>query len=412
MRSVVPPWRKGGLDISEVTLPEVLARAGYQHRGIFGKWHLGHSSVKYHPLHRGFTEFVGHYNGAIDYFTHQREGQLDWHTGYETNHDEGYSTDLITAAAVDFIDRHAGDPTPFLCYVPFNSPHGPLQAKPEDLDKYESLAHSGPPFRDLPGEGTGSRARPVFGEEGRGKSQRQTLAAMISSLDDGVGAILEALEKHGIADDTLVWFFSDNGGVGVGDNRPLRGAKGSVFEGGIRVTAALRWPARVPAGRTVTAPLAYIDVLPTLMQIVGVEDHAGKPLDGISALDVLTGAEREITRELYSYVGLNGEATEQITIIEPEWKLVVIGPRITNAAATETRQVHLFRIAADPFEKNDVASENPILVQKMLIKLREFRALQPADAVAPYFERDPAFKAPREWRMPDRETYGGEGSQP
>ena len=178
------------------------------------------------------------------------------------------------------------------------------------------------------------------------------------------------------------------------------------------MTAALRWPARVPAGRTVTAPLAYIDVLPTLMQIVGVEDHAGKPLDGISALDVLTGAEREITRELYSYVGLNGEATEQITIIEPEWKLVVIGPRITNAAATETRQVHLFRIAADPFEKNDVASENPILVQKMLIKLREFRALQPADAVAPYFERDAAFKAPREWRMPDRETYGGEGSQP
>jgi arylsulfatase A-like enzyme len=235
---------------------------------------------------------------------------------------------------------------------------------------------------------------------------------MISSLDDGVGAILEALEKHGISDDTLVWFFSDNGGVGVGDNRPLRGAKGSVFEGGIRVTAALRWPARVPAGRRVTAPLAYIDVLPTLMQIVGVEDHAGKPLDGIAALDLLTGSEREITRELYSYIGHGGEATEQITLIEPEWKLIVIGPRITNPAATQDREVHLFRITSDPYEKKDVASENPIVVHRMLAKLREFRALQPADAVPPYSERDPAFKAPSEWRMPDRETYGGEGSQP
>jgi len=259
MRTVVPPWRKGGLDVSEVTLPEVLGRAGYQHRGAFGKWHLGHSSVKYHPLRRGFTEFVGHYNGAIDYFTHQREGELDWHTGYESNHDKGYSTDLIAAAAVDFINRHAGGPAPFLCYVPFNSPHGPLQAK-------------------QPEEGPAGQTHPIFGGEGRGESQRQTLAAMISSLDDSVGAILKALEEHEVADNTLVWFFSDNGGTGVGDNRPLRGAKGSVFEGGIRVTAALRWPARVPAGRRVTAPLAYIDVLPTLMQIVGLEDHTpGSP---------------------------------------------------------------------------------------------------------------------------------------
>ena len=402
MRTVVPPWRKGGLDVSEVTLPEVLGRAGYQHRGAFGKWHLGHSSVKYHPLRRGFTEFVGHYNGAIDYFTHQREGELDWHTGYESNHDKGYSTDLIAAAAVDFINRHAGGPAPFLCYVPFNSPHGPLQAKQEDLARNESLARSGPPFRKQPEEGPAGQTHPIFGGEGRGESQRQTLAAMISSLDDGVGAILKALEEHEVADNTLVWFFSDNGGTGVGDNRPLRGAKGSVFEGGIRVTAALRWPARVPAGRRVTAPLAYIDVLPTLMQIVGLEDPAGKPLDGIAALDLLTGAEREMTREIYSYIGHAGEATEQITLIEPQWKLIAIGPRITNPAAAADPEVHLFRITSDPYEKNDVASENPIVVHRMLAKLREFRALQPANAVAPYSERDPAFKAPREWRMPDR----------
>ena len=140
MRAVLPPWREGGLDLDEVTLPQVLARAGYKHRGIFGKWHLGHSDVKYHPLRRGFTEFVGHYNGAIDYFTHEREGELDWHRGYESNHDKGYSTDLIADAAVDFIRRHAADNAPFLCYVPFNAPHSPLQAKEEDLDTYAHLA--------------------------------------------------------------------------------------------------------------------------------------------------------------------------------------------------------------------------------------------------------------------------------
>ena len=100
MRAVLPPWRRGGLDLAEVTMPEVLARAGYKHRGIFGKWHLGHSDIQYHPLRRGFTEFVGHYNGAIDYFTHQRDGMLDWHRDHESNRDEGYSTDLIAAAVL------------------------------------------------------------------------------------------------------------------------------------------------------------------------------------------------------------------------------------------------------------------------------------------------------------------------
>ncbi len=400
MRSVVPPWRKGGLDVSEVTLPEVLAKAGYRHRGVFGKWHLGHSSVKYHPLRRGFTEFVGHYNGAIDYFTHEREGELDWHHDYESNRDKGYSTDLIAAAAVDFIDRHAKEESPFLCYVPFNSPHGPLQAKAKDLESYASLAQRRPLFNQQSERRRQNRR--AYGQQGHGKSRRQTLAAMISSLDDGVGKILDALEKHGIAKNTLVWFFSDNGGTGVGDNRPLRGAKGSVFEGGTRVAAALRWPARVPAGRKVTAPLAYIDVLPTLMRIVGVDDHGGKPLDGISALDVVTGAEREITREIYSYIGQAGEAAEKIALIEPEWKLVANGPKITDTEARGQRDVLLFRIASDPYEKSNVAAENKTVVDRMLAKLKKFRDLQPADAVAPYRQRDRAFKAPKDWRIPER----------
>jgi arylsulfatase B len=143
MRAVIPPWRDFGLDTSEVTLPEVLAKAGYEHRAIFGKWHLGHSSIKYHPLRRGFTEFVGHYNGAIDFFTHAREGELDWHDGYEASHEQGYSTELIAGHATRFIRAHAGENEPFLLYVPFNAVHSPFQAKPEDLAAYENLAPVG-----------------------------------------------------------------------------------------------------------------------------------------------------------------------------------------------------------------------------------------------------------------------------
>ena len=402
MRAVVPPWRKGGLDPAEVTLADVLAGAGYRHRGIFGKWHLGHSATEYHPLRRGFTEFVGHYNGAIDYFTHEREGELDWHRDYDSNYDQGYSTDLIAEAAAGFINGHAGDDSPFLCYVPFNAPHGPLQAKKEDLNAYEHLAAVG--SGEKAGGNNRKQARkPAGGAAGRrGRSPRPTLAAMFSSLDQGVGQILDALDDNGIAGGTLVWFFSDNGGVGVGDNRPLRAGKATVFEGGIRVAAALRWPGRVPAGRKITAPTAYIDVLPTLMRITGVEGHGGKPLDGIDVLDLVTGRQDPADRDLYSYIGQQGEATEQLTLIEPEWKLVVIGPKVTDPAADGTkREVLLFRIAEDPYETKDVAAEHPDVVERMYGKLKSFRGLQPATAVPPYGQRDGDFRAPKEWKIPD-----------
>ncbi len=393
MRAVVPPWRKGGLDTQEVTLPEVLAGAGYEHRGIFGKWHLGHSDIKYHPLRRGFTEFVGHYNGSIDYFSHQREGELDWHRNYESNYDQGYSTDLIAEAAADFIRRHAADDSPFLCYVPFNAPHAPLQAKAEDLQAYGHLGETG--------QAASRRKRKVPLAAESVASPRQTLAAMISSLDQGVGRILQTLDEQKIADKTLVWFFSDNGGVGVGDNRPLRAGKGTVFEGGIRVAAALRWPGKLPAGRKLAAPTAYIDVLPTLMQFAGIEPHGGQPLDGRGLADVLTGKDEPVDRDIYSYIGQNGEDREQIALTEPEWKLVVIGRKLSDPAPAVSRQMHLFRIAEDPYEERNLAANHPDVVARMLEKLKTFRALQPPSAVPPYGERPADFVAPKEWKIPE-----------
>jgi arylsulfatase B len=391
MRAVIPPWRDFGLDTSEVTLPEVLAKAGYEHRAIFGKWHLGHSSIKYHPLRRGFTEFVGHYNGAIDFFTHAREGELDWHDGYEASHEQGYSTDLIAGHATRFIRAHAGENEPFLLYVPFNAVHSPFQAKPEDLSAYENLAPVG--------------GRPEPGQTAELLANRRILGAMNEALDQAVGQILDTLDESGIADNTLVWFFSDNGGVGgVGDNAPLRGQKASVWEGGIRVASAVRWPkGGIAGGRKTGAPLANVDILPTLMSAAGVAEHGGKPLDGIDALYILRGTAEAMERDVYSFIGQQSEDDEQVAVIEPEWKLVVRGAPVAGPkAAPEKSQKFLFRIADDPNEENDFAAQHPEVVERLMRKAIEFRSLQPLNPVPVYSQGREGFKAPPEWAIPGR----------
>ncbi len=387
MRAVYPPWREGGLDISEVTLAEVLSRAGYTHRGVFGKWHLGHSSVKYHPLRRGFTEFVGHYNGAIDYFTHEREGALDWHHNYEPVREEGYGTDLTADYAIRFIKKQASGQDPFLCYVPFNAPHSPFQAKPEHLEPYRTL-----PL--LPGRWEGKDAARL--------KNRRLLAGMVASLDENIGRILAAIDEAGISDNTLVWFFSDNGGVGgIGDNRPLLGAKATVYEGGIRVAAAVRWPGRIPAGETREQPIANIDVLPTLMGIAGIENHGGKPLDGIDVREVLTGERETLDREIYSYIGQSGEENEQVAVLDGEWKLVVSGPDISRTVVSPNVRRELFRVRGSAPEKGVSAAEQREIVERLFEKARRFRTLQPPDAVPPYGEGREEFQPPADWRPPD-----------
>ena len=396
MRAVIAPWRDYGLDTSEVALPEVLARAGYEHRGIFGKWHLGHFDRKYHPLRRGFTEFVGH-NTAVDYFTKKREGERDWSHDYESVDEEGYVTDLLAEHAVRFIDRHAGDQTPFFLYVPFSAPHSPLQAKEEDLPLYADLDALEPPR----GWEESTAGRPLAAD-GRRRDGRRIHAAMVHALDEGVGRVLDALDIHGIAENTLVLFFSDNGGsVGIGDNGPYRGAKGSVFEGGTRVAAAARWPAgNISGGGRIEAPVSYIDVLPTLMGIAGIDNHGGKPLDGRDVGDVLTGeAEAGPERDLYSFIAQLDPEREQVSVTEGEWKLVVVGPPLVREGAVDASRTMLFRLDEDPLEERDVAAEHPDLVAGLLDKATAFRALQPPNPVAPFFVGRDEFKPPPNWQF-------------
>ncbi|MEQ8788526.1 MAG: sulfatase-like hydrolase/transferase [Pirellulaceae bacterium] len=374
MRAVIPPWRDYGLPESEHTLAEMLAEAGYRHRAVIGKWHLGHAHRRHHPLNHGFTHFYGHYNGAIDYFTHEREGEVDWHRDHETVLEEGYSTDLLGSEAARFID---GVPKgePYFLYLPFNAPHSPFQAKQEELARYA----------------------------GR-RGNRKTLAAMIDSLDQAVGKVLGAIERRGDAHNTFVLFFSDNGGVRtVADNSPLRGSKLTPYEGGIRVVAAARYPAGgVVGGKVSEQRMGYIDVYPTLKHLAGGEGEAPNPLDGRDVLDAMAGREALSDRPWFTYEAQSGDGGERLAVNTDGWKLVVHGPSVLDEskAAAETRRIELFRIDRDPHEKNDMAAEHADRVAALLAQAREFRRWQ-VPGVAAYAAGREGFTAPPKWRLPD-----------
>jgi len=379
--SVITPWRKHGIPAEERILPEVLARAGYRRRGCVGKWHLGHSHVRYHPLSRGFTHFYGCYNGALDYFTRRREGQTDWHRGHRPARETGYTTHLISKEAAAFVRSSPAD-EPFFLYVPYTAPHSPLQAP----EKYLAM------YGELP-------------------EKPRAYAAMVTAMDEGIGGILSALDAKGVADDTFVLFFSDNGaGIG-GDNKPLRGGKASVFEGGVRVPAVARWPnGGVRGGGKVACPMGFIDVLPTLMRIAGVADHGGRPLDGVDVLDAMARKSAGPERPWYSYVGYGTK--DQLAVTEGEWKLIYVGPRILKTPDPRTGgAVHLFRIREDPNETTDLADKHPEVVRRLLAKVKTYRSWHGKTCLLDETGTRKGFQAPKDWTLPGTPAEALEGGR-
>jgi len=366
MRAVVPPWSTYGLP-EEATLPQLLAAAGYEQRGITGKWHLGHARQAYLPLARGFTRFVGCYNGAIDYFTHERDGECDWHHDTRTVREEGYSTDLIGKEAVRFVES-APPEKPWLLYVPFNAPHSPYQAKKSDLRKYPQL-------------------------KGR---DRRAYAAMVDSMDQAVGKILDAVESRPDADDTLVLFFSDNGGIPrVGSsNAPYRGATLSVYEGGTRVCAAIRWPAGgLTGGKRFDGRIGYIDVLPTLLAAAGVEPPSN--LDGVNFLPALNGEAPLPRRSWFSYIHQNEEA--HASVHWENWKLVAHGDFFSEQPA-QPSTLELYDLAKDVRESRNIAADHPDRVRELNGQLQEFGKWQ-KPGVAAYDHGRAGFQAPKDWNI-------------
>jgi len=378
-RSVIRPWSPYGLPPELQILPELLTTAGYLHRGVFGKWHLGHLRPAWHPLSQGFTTFHGQYNGAADYWTRIREGEMDWHKDAEPLKEKGYTTELIADAACEFVKRHAAG-GPFFCYVPFTAPHDPFQAPDKYLAAYPSTAPA---------------------NDNAVSRDRRTLAAMVTCLDDAIGRILQTLHDSGVADKTLVWFFSDNGGViRLRFNGPLRRGKLTVYEGGVRVPCAIWWPGVIEGGRKIDVPSINLDVMPTLLRLAGKTVPSG--LDGVDISELLTSqVASPPRRDLYFFTGHLGLQREQIAIRSADgWKLVVTGPDIRESQGFRTpeHQVELFRISEDPYEHDDLAAKHPDVVEELGGKLIAFRNSEPSGAMPPAVEPPAGFKPPRYWR--------------
>jgi arylsulfatase A-like enzyme len=358
---VIRPWLKYGVPLEEHFMAESFKAAGYQ-TGITGKWHLGHSRVRFMPNSRGFDHAYGHVNGAIDYFTHVRDGGLDWHRNGKSVREEGYSTNLLAREACNFITRR--DKTrPFFLYVPFNAPHTPLQAPEEWISRYPEIADK----------------------------NRRTFAGMVSCMDAGAGRILETLSKEGIADNTIVLFFSDNGGpvAQSARNTPLRGVKGTTYEGGLRVPAIVRWPGRLKAGSSSEQVMACLDVFPTLAAAAGVKPLNKLPFDGEDLWPSIQGGTVRRRNDLMFCIR-GQENRTMLAIRHGDWKLV---RTITKDSVT----TELFRPGEDPEEKVDLAAKNSPLVKELVGQLDAWQALHPKEGTGPSDAAPAGWKAPPQW---------------
>jgi arylsulfatase A-like enzyme len=374
---VVRPWAQYGLPLAERTLPQALKEVGYE-TAIVGKWHLGHVGREYLPTRRGFNHQYGHYNGALDYFTHVRDGGFDWHRDDLENHDEGYSTHLLAREAVKIVEKHDRS-RPLFLYVPFNAVHAPHQVPEKYKELYSQL-----------------------------KEPRRTYAGMLAALDEAVGQIVEAVGKSGIRNETLFLFSGDNGGPAPGQvtrNGPLRGAKASLYEGGVRVPALATWEGHIKPGSVVNAPLHIVDWYPTLLNLASVSLEQPLALDGRDAWTAITqGGPSPHDAILLNTTPHAG------AIRVGDWKLIV---RASGSDPTDDVQatqdvalpsaagkctVELFNIAEDPYEHHDLASSKP----EKVAELRGRYDALALEAVPPRSApKAPGFQSPRIWGQTD-----------
>lgn len=383
---VIRPYARYGLSLDERLLPAALRTAGYE-TAIVGKWHLGHVTAAHLPTARGFMHQYGHYNGALDYFKHERDGGHDWHRDDRPNYDDGYTTHLVARESVRLI-RERDRTKPLFLYVPFNAVHGPYQAPADTLAAVASL--------------TGTR---------------RTYAAMLIELDRAVGQIVAALESEKILGETLIVFSSDNGGPRPGsvtDNTPLRSGKGSLYEGGVRVAAFATWPGRIPPGSTVRAPIHLVDWFPTFLNLAGAPLAQPLPLDGRDVLACLTaGAPSPHDVVVFNVTPRNG------ALREGRWKLVLNGqlaesedeapgaPAAKKAAKKKNKspppdaapadRVELFDLSTDVAERHNLAAAHPDIVTRLRARLAEYSAVAAKPLSAPGDNRG---TAPKIWGPP------------
>lgn len=335
-----------GLAPSEATFASLLKGAGYR-TALMGKWHLGYIQ-KFNPVNLGFDEFHGFVSGNVDFHSHlDGTGAPDWWHDLELRDEPGYVTHLITRHATRFIEENRSQP--FCLYVAHEAPHSPYQG-PHD-----------PPVR-----GPGA-AKPLAGEE-----IQRAYADMMRELDKGVGEIVATLERLGLSENTLVLFFSDNGATREGNNGNLRGAKGTLWEGGHRVPSIAVWPGRIEPGSVSRQTTMTMDILPTLLDLSGTPAPAGRPLDGFSLAQVLLADVPLPERTLFWGYG------HRFAVRRGPWKLMAnppLPPGVTRRARGNANEpeIGLYHLDDDPDEAMNLAATHPDILRNMQAALDRWR---------------------------------------
>lgn len=368
---VIGPALPDHLAPEELTFAEVFRAAGYRTASI-GKWHLGEKPEHY-PEHQGFDVNIGGSGKGHppSYFSpHRLPGLSDGPDGEHLD-------DRLTREAAEFVRLAAAEGRPFLLYLAHYSPHTPLQARPELAAKYErKLAALPPGGADFAADAPDGRRRI--------RQSHPVYAAMIESLDTSVGRLLDALEQAGVAENTIVIFTSDNGGLATAEgwpttNLPLRAGKGWAYEGGVRVPLLVAWPGRVPAGRRNDAVVSSPDFFPTLLELAGLDLQPDQHVDGRSFAAVLRSpetpmGERAIHWHYPHYSNQRGRPHSAMR--EGAWKLI---------EWLEDGRVELFNLTADEGESRDLSEAEPERVHALRAKLeawrREVGAKMPVPAI-------------------------------
>ena len=391
--AVILPWDTNGIHPDEHFLPEAFLEAGYQ-TAMVGKWHLGHAQQTYHPNERGFEHFYGHLHTEVGYFSpFSNQGGTDFQRNGVTIDDEGYETFLLGDEASRYIRKRDKD-KPFFLYMPFLAPHTPLEAPDDLIEKYADIETDLPPARSQQTDGTRTMSRLMMRE-----SARPMYAAVVDAMDQAIGQVLTILDEEQISDETMVLFFSDNGGaaysVGGANNAPLRGGKGETFEGGIRVVSLLRWPDQLAAGGKMESIMTVMDVFPTLMDAAGIEPGPHYPWDGRSLWPAIKDGKQQPRQDDVFFVSetpIYGQI--MTTVFNEEWKLV---QEIQQDQLTISVTPHLFNIKDDPNEYINLAAEHPDVVVAMSQRALEWRALYPISGTRSQLVAPPGWRAPLDW---------------
>jgi len=320
--------KKVGLPTTEITLADAMKKAGYV-TGAVGKWHLG-MTEKFHPSKRGFDHFFGFLHGGHSYTDLKPDAYNPILKGTEPVHEKDYLTDAFSREAVAFIERFHDKP--FFLYLTYNAVHTPMQATEKYLNRFANIADR----------------------------KRRTYAAMLSAMDDGIGAVLAKLRELDLLHDTMIFFFSDNGGptrANASRNDPLRAGKGTMYEGGIRVPFLLQWPRRIPRGKVVEHPVISLDVFPTVVAAAGAELPGDRVLDGVNLIPYLTGEKQEPPHDILFW-----RSGDRYAVRSGNWKLVKLGQ---NPA-------ELYDLSKDIGESNNGADNNPGVVKRLTRALREW----------------------------------------